>query len=429
MYEYLLRGDLEGATAMDDDCENCEALRRHEGDAARAHQQGLRGLREMASGLIERIGDARIMRFAIDHIAEKGGTAPGPNGLRCHDLTSRERWSLCKCLASAVLNGRYNRGTELVRWVPKASGKGERPIVLLNHEDRIVMRAIYIILRPLFDPLLDDLCLGFRKKRERLHALGHAEWITLHQQRQHWLLHDIKDAFVHVPVRRLLQVVESMLPCKRLIALLERALPGQTLPGLVQGSALSPLMLNIFLNHFLDRPWRRDFPNVPLIRVADDLLVLCISEEQAHIADEHLRHLLFPTGMTLKASVEEAVHDLSGGEKARWLGWEVRGTEEGLAVSIQRRSWSRLRKHFALAHAKSEAPLRAKHAIEQWLYQHGPCYRWADRGRIVRRVTKLAGEQGFEEIPNREDLTAMWKEGDDAWSKIRSNLSVPETTT
>ena len=52
--------------------------------------------------------------------------------------------------------------------------------------------------------------------------------------------------------------------------------------GTPQGSAVSPVLANLFLHYAFDMWMRRDFPSVPFERYADDAVVHCTSERQAH---------------------------------------------------------------------------------------------------------------------------------------------------
>jgi RNA-directed DNA polymerase len=301
LYEYLLRGDVHESreSVGHHRGSSFDFLRRHENGAATALQNGVRGAREIAPYLFARIADSRTMRMAWDTLAARGGKAPGPDGHRYTDYTSTEVWALCRCVADSIRSKTYRPGPERVRWIAKASGRGQRPIILLNIVDRVVQRAIVSILQPVLDPLLDPHTLGFRPRLGSWHALALAEHLTLSAGHRVWVTEDIRDAFQHVPVSRALQVFEKLLPSADLVNLLALVLPGQTFSGLKQGGPLSPLALNIYLAHILDRPWRRR-KHQPLIRVADDLLVLCRSGKQADAARAELRGLLLPAGMQLK---------------------------------------------------------------------------------------------------------------------------------
>jgi RNA-directed DNA polymerase len=91
----------------------------------------------------------------------------------------------------------YHSGPERISWINKASGVGQRPIVLLNIEDRVVQRAIVLILQPLLDPLFDSRSLGYMPNLGHLHALAMAEQLTVTQRRRIWVTEDIEDAFLH----------------------------------------------------------------------------------------------------------------------------------------------------------------------------------------------------------------------------------------
>lgn len=427
MYEYLIRGadalgsDQRSEAVLHHQGSCLDFLKRHHEDAACAWREGLRGVRACARHLLARIADPRALRLSWDFLAARGGQAPGENGLRYRDLASAEVWDLCRCLGRAIKDGTYRPGPERVCWIAKGSGRGRRPIVVLNVEDRVVQRAVNLILQPVLDPLLGPRSLGFRPKLGHLHALALAESLALAQRRRVWLTQDIKDAFGHVSLTRLLQVVEKLLPASDLLDLLHRVLPGQKLPGLRQGGSLSPSMLNVYLHHFLDRPWQRDQSGPPLVRVADDLLVLCRNEHQARGAHEELERLLLPAGMPLKLTVDEAIHDLAAGESADWLGFTISKAPRGLAVEIAERAWERLGAYLALAHTKSDAPLRANHTIRQWFNQRGPCYAWSDRQQICQHIIDVAHRQGFEDCPGSRELQERWQRAHARWCRLRKS--------
>jgi CRISP-associated protein Cas1 len=208
--------------------------------------------------------------------------------------------------------------------VKKTSGKGRRPIVLMDVQDRVVQKSASLILQPILEPLFDPLSFAYRPRRSREQAIAVAQKLT--QEGYHyWLTHDLKDAFCRVPVSRLLDVFFKHLPCKKLRQFLERVLPpqAQKLTGIKQGGPLSTLALELYLNHFLDRPWRNAGHGVRIIRYADDLLLLAPDENAARETHLALRKLLTPAGMLLKHSFEEAVHDIRTID-ADWLGFKFR---------------------------------------------------------------------------------------------------------
>ena len=72
--------------------------------------------------------------------------------------------------------------------------------------------------------------------------------------------------------------------CKRWLAA-PLQLPDGTLQqrdrGTPQGSAVSPVLANLFLHYAFDAWMAREFPAVPFERYVDDAVVHCVSERQA----------------------------------------------------------------------------------------------------------------------------------------------------
>jgi hypothetical protein len=235
-----------------------------------------------------------------------------------------------------------------------------------------------------------------------------------------WVTEDIRDAFDQVPQQRLLDVVRLRLPDDGIVRLVERLVLTRAGRGLRQGGCLSPLLLNLYLDHHLDRKWRSCHPSLPLLRVADDLLALTRSGEEARQAWNDLQEALRPAGMPLKGSPSSAVRDLSGGDQADWLGFHLCRREGGLEVRLAERSWRQLTDHLAVAHTRPNPPLRAVEVIAGWVEQLGPCYPWTDPREAYARVAATARELAFDEIPTREEFLGRWRTAHRRWERMRA---------
>lgn len=434
MYEWICRGDeepLDGADALEalvrHTGDSGQLLRRYETIATRAVKRGPGGVRELAPRLLDLIADARTLRSAWDHQAKRGGSAPGPNGRRYRDYSSRDVWEQCRCLGLAIRRGSYRPGEEKIWHVPKSDGTNTRPIVLLDIQDRVVQRAVLMILQPLLDPLFAACSFGFRPRLGHLHAMAAAEEIAVAQRRHVWVVADVKDAFQAVPVSRLLDVVGKYLPDDGLVELLRHTLPAKRLSGLRQGGPLSPLMLNLYLHHFVDRKWKQLSPDLPMIRVADDMLVLCHDNGEAVRADANLRRLLTPAGLPLKFSTRESIRDLASGEKAHWLGFAFRKHDGGLAIKLAEKSWRRLDERLAIAHAEPDSPLRANRSIRGWLGQRGPSYEHANREADCKRIVDMAAAYAFDEAPAADELLNHWQLAGARCQKLRKKYQSADT--
>jgi CRISPR-associated protein Cas1 len=247
-----------------------------------------------AECLFRRTVDSRNLKCAIDYLATESGTAPGPNGLKFEDLDQSERWQLARVIGQALAKGEYRPGPELKVEIPKTSGHGTRTLRIQNIEDRVVQRSIVQVIQPFLEPTFARTSFGYRPGLGREHALALASHYAETGDRWVWVLDDIRDAFNHLPHNRLLQILKQRLPNTNLVALVSTAIANRENRGLRQGGSLSPLLLNVYLDQVLDRPWAKSRPDIPLIRYADDLLALTRDPDQAADAHTHLRSLLTP---------------------------------------------------------------------------------------------------------------------------------------
>ncbi|MFO0823776.1 MAG: reverse transcriptase domain-containing protein [Gemmataceae bacterium] len=321
-------------------------------------QERLGRVRSLAPYLRDWITDTRTLRQARDHLARRGGQAPGPDGSRYHDLNDRETWQWMRSIRASLRSGKSRpgpggscRSRRLGEHPPADPSEHHRPGRPACHRrdpptaPRPVVRRAFVRVpsRPRCSPgpgvcgrpVRDRPgCVGHRGHRHRLPAGAHP---------------------------RLLDVVRHYLPDDGLIDLIGQVLSRSQLPGLRQGGPLSPLLLNLYLHHVLDVWWRTRHPGVVLLRYADDLLLLCRSEKELRAALADLTRRLRDVGMPLKSVPEtEAVRDLSSAKPARWLGFNIVGGKGRLRIRLHRATWDRLRRLLALAHKAPNAPPRRR---------------------------------------------------------------------
>ena len=391
----------------------------------RAVGQGKEATKAIGPKLVKWIYDARMLREAWDLLAAKGDTAPGPNGRRYDDLDDLEAWELLRTIGQAIHDDTYRVGAEQEIQIPKDRSdpsRGTRPITLINVEDRTVQRAVVEVLQPLLDPLFGQNILGYRRGHNRLHALALAEQVAVADNRKVFVVEDLTDAFIHVPVRRLLDILAAYVPSDDVLRLIGHLLDTGKKHGIRQGGPLSPLLLNVYLHHVLDKPWRRKWAMTPMIRVADDLLVLCRTVAEAARVRVGLESLLTPANMSLKGKAKDAVHDLRKGESVKWLGFMISQGEAGLVAKIAEKAWTRLEEHLVLAHEKPDAAISAMATINGWIDALGPCYPFISCPRVYERLVKVAAKQAFDEIPSSDDVTSRWQRAHERWCKTRNDV-------
>jgi RNA-directed DNA polymerase len=69
--------------------------------------------------------------------------------------------------------------------------------------------------------------------------------------------------------------------------------------GTPQGSAISPLLANLFMHYAFDAWMRREFPAVAFERYCDDVVVHCTSERQALFVKDRIARRLAEVGLEL----------------------------------------------------------------------------------------------------------------------------------
>ena len=207
-------------------------------------------------------------------------------------------------LAEELRAGTY-RPSDLTRVViPKKNG--ERFLDIPSVRDRIVERAILEHINPAIDPLLGATAFGYRP------GLGVAdaaqEVVRLREEGYtHVLRTDVHDCFPSLPVALLRRQLEFLIAEPEILAVMDLLLdrctrfPGKgrgVIPGLPQGSPLSPLLANLALIPLDEALVDAGFP---VVRYADDLV---IALEEPGDAPEALRtatKVLKELGMELGA--------------------------------------------------------------------------------------------------------------------------------
>jgi hypothetical protein len=65
-------------------------------------------------------------------------------------------------------------------------------------------------------------------------------------------------------------------------------------------------------------------------------------------------------------------------------------------------AWQSLSQNLELCHTKDSSPLRAVETILGWVSQMGPCYPSTDINQAYARISELAHNLAFDEIPSKE---------------------------
>jgi CRISPR-associated protein Cas1 len=199
-------------------------------------------------------------------------------------------------LRAALVAGSYVPAPIRHVEIPKKDGD-TRPLAIPSVADRVAQTAVAMILAPLIDEELEEASFAYRVGRSVTQAVERVK--TLRAAGHLYLVDaDIERFFEGVPHDRLMaRLAETMSegPTTRLISLwLEHAAPGGR--GLGQGSPLSPLLANLYLDR-LDEAFAGQ--GARIVRFADDFVILAESRTGAEAALRKVERLLADWGLSL----------------------------------------------------------------------------------------------------------------------------------
>ena len=174
--------------------------------------------------------------------------------------------------------------------IPKVGGSGVRMLGVPTVADRVAQTVVRLYLEPMVEPVFHPDSYGYRPGRSALDAVGACRercWRT------DWVIDlDIRSFFDSLDHELVLRAVSKHMDLRWVLLYVERWLkaPLQMEDGALisrdrgtpQGSAISPLLANLFLHYALDLWLAREFPDVRFERYADDAVVHCATEAQAH---------------------------------------------------------------------------------------------------------------------------------------------------
>jgi len=186
-------------------------------------------------------------------------------------------------------------------YIPKPNHPSEqRPISLLQPDDRIVLTALNILLTPIIDRTLLPGAMAYRARTGASQAIAFVRQ-KLSEGYQHIATGDVDDFFANINREGLLKMLRRSILEERILNLLEAYLHigvasrslewSDTGKGIAQGSPLSPLLSNLYLSGF-DRHLQST--NLPWVRFADNILL--VSRNSASAAAAWGRAVQFLTG-------------------------------------------------------------------------------------------------------------------------------------
>lgn len=197
--------------------------------------------------------------------------------------------------------------------IPKGDGKQTRPIGIPTFEDKVLQRAVAMVLEAVYEQDFLDCSFGFRPGRSAHQALE-VLWTRSMDMHGGWIAEvDIAkffDTLDHAQLREMLQkrVRDGVL--LRLIGkwlnagVMESGVLSHPEAGTPQGGVISPLLANVYLHEVLDTWFAKEVMprlrgHAHLVRYADDVVVVFSREDDARRFMDVLPKRFAKYGLTL----------------------------------------------------------------------------------------------------------------------------------
>ncbi len=198
-------------------------------------------------------------------------------------------------------------------YIPKGTGSETRPIGIPTFEDKLLQRAVAMILEAVYEQDFLDCSYGFRPGRSAHQALDDL-WHRLMEVRGGWVLEiDIRKFFDTLDHRHLREILSRRVRDGVLLRLIGKWLKAGVLEegcvthsesGSPQGGVISPILANTYLHEVLDTWFERAVKprlrgRASLIRYADDAVLVFELEGDARRVLEVLPKRFGKYGLTL----------------------------------------------------------------------------------------------------------------------------------
>jgi group II intron reverse transcriptase/maturase len=229
--------------------------------------------------------DVDWMREAYRRTRKDG--AKGVDGRSAKEFAANLEGNLQSLLERAK-SGAYRAPPVRRVHIPKGDGRGKRPIGIPTFEDKVLQRAVAMVLEAVYEQDFCDCSYGFRPRRSAHQALEALQNATM-RMAGGWVLEvDIKSFFDTLDHAHLREILRRRVRDGVLLRLIGKWLKAGVLDGVElshpeagtpQGGVISPLLANIYLHEVLDEWFVNDVlprlrSRATLVRYADDFVVV-----------------------------------------------------------------------------------------------------------------------------------------------------------
>jgi RNA-directed DNA polymerase len=247
--------------------------------------------------------------------ANKG--APGVDGQSLAVFEADLKNSLFK-IWNRMSSGTYFPPPVKAVEIPKPNGGGTRVLGVPTVADRVAQTVVALTLEPRTELIFHDDSFGYRPGRSAADALAKCRQRCWQKD---WVIDlDVAKFFDSVDHELMVQAVAVNITAEQRWVLLyvrrwlsaPMQLPDGSLVardrGTPQGSAVSPVLANLFMHYAFDMFLAREFPSVAFERYADDAVVHCVTLRQAREVLAALAERMVQVGLRLHPDKTKIVY-------------------------------------------------------------------------------------------------------------------------
>lgn len=353
--------------------------------------------------------------------------APGVDGQTAAEYAAKLEENL-QSLLDRAKSGRYFAPAVRRVHIPKDDGT-TRPLGIPTYEDKVLQRAVVMLLEPAYERDFLECSYGFRPGRSAHQALE-SLWRQTMKMGGGWILEvDIRSYFDTLDHERLKALVQRRVGDGVVLRLIGKWLNAGVLDGgeirraeqgTPQGGVISPLLANIYLHYVLDEWFETEVKRrlngwAFLVRYADDFVIGFTNQRDAEQMQALLAERFASNGLTLHP------------EKTRLVRFR-RPKEDGVKPGTFdflgfTHHWARTTKGtWAVKRQTSRKRLaRTIRRINEWCKRQRHDTMGEQHKVLVR---KLAGHYAYYGLPwNRRSLETVRQAARQLWHKWLSRRS------